>query len=194
MAAPPGYDDGTSADPPLEERAARWRADAAVAERRRGWWLSRQAEEEASLAGVLAELAGRGAPVALTVLGAGRRVGRVWAVGGEVVGLRAAGALDVIVAMSAVASVRPAVAADDGVGAGPTPVGDRPAPAASQTLGEVLAGVVDGRRRVTVTDRAGERTDGELVWVGADVALVRTPSGPVHVALALVAEVAFTDR
>src|SRR4029453_3671304 len=86
-----------------------WAADARVDEaarlRARERWLRHQAEEEGSLAGVLADVAERGVSVALHVRSGRRHRGEIAALGSDFVALRSAGA-DVIVALPAVTSGR----------------------------------------------------------------------------------------
>ena len=164
-----------------------------MAARRRRWWLARQAEQEATLVGVLADLVDTGTPVALSVAGGRRHLGRLWAVGPTVVGLRTAQGIDVVVVLGAVSAVAPA---PRGSGRAPSPpVGDRPRPrAAGDGLVAVLGPVAGDRRLVATVDVDGGRTEGELAWVGTDVALLDCPTGPVYVALDLLAEVAVLDR
>jgi hypothetical protein len=93
----------------LDARIDRWAADALVDEaarlRARERWLRRQAQEEATLAGVLTDVAERGAPVAVHVRGGRRHRGEVRALGADFIFLRSARA-DVIVALAAVTSMR----------------------------------------------------------------------------------------
>jgi hypothetical protein len=157
----------------LAARIDRWAADARVDEaarlRARERWLRHQAEEEGSLAGVLADVAERGASVALHVRGGRRHRGEVAALGSDFVALRSAGA-DVIVALSAVTSVRtlPGEAST---------VGDRSI-GTSHRLVDVLAGLAAERAAVLLVLADGdEAVGGVVLWVGQDVVGVRVAGG-----------------
>jgi hypothetical protein len=157
----------------LAARIDRWAADARVDEaarlRARERWLRHQAEEEGSLAGVLADIAERGASVALHVRGGRRHRGEVAALGSDFVALRSAGA-DVIVALHAVTSVRtlPGEAST---------IGDRSI-GTSHRLVDVLAGLAAERAAVVLVlaDR-DEAVAGVVLWVGQDVVGVRVAGG-----------------
>jgi hypothetical protein len=157
----------------LAARIDRWAADARVDEaarlRARERWLRQQAEEEGSLAGVLADIAERGASVALHVRGGRRHRGEVAALGSNFVALRSAGA-DVIVALHAVTSVRtlPGEAST---------IGDRSV-GTSHRLVDVLAGLAAERAAVVLVlaDR-DEAVAGVVLWVGQDVVGVRVAGG-----------------
>jgi hypothetical protein len=178
--------DGPSADDPgeaavvagllgdgLAARIDRWAADARVDEaarlRARERWLRQQAEEEGSLAGVLADIAERGASVALHVRGGRRHRGEVAALGSDFVALRSAGA-DVIVALHAVTSVRtlPGEAST---------IGDRSV-GTSHRLVDVLAGLAAERAAmVLVLADRDEAVAGVVLWAGQDVVGVRVAGG-----------------
>jgi hypothetical protein len=157
----------------LAARIDRWAADARVDEaarlRARERWLRQQAEEEGSLAGVLADIAERGASVSLHVWGGHRHRGEVAALGSDFVALRSAGA-DVIVALHAVTSVRtlPGEAST---------IGDRSV-AMSHRLVDVLAGLAAERAAMVLmlADR-DEAVAGVVLWVGQDVVGVRVAGG-----------------
>jgi hypothetical protein len=178
--------DGPSADDPdeaamvadllgdgLAARIDRWAADARVEEaarlRARERWLRHQAEEEGSLAGVLADVAERGASVALHVRGGRRHRGEVAALGSDFVVLRSAGT-DVIVALPAVTSVRtlPGEAST---------IGDRSI-GTSHRLVDVLAGLTAERAAVSLVLADGDQAvAGVVLWVGQDVVGVRVAGG-----------------
>lgn len=150
-------------------RIDRWAADARVDEaarlRARERWLGCQAQEEGSLAGVLADVAERGAPVALHVRGARRHRGEVRALGSDFVAVRSADA-DVIVALAAVTSVRtlPGEAST---------IGDRSI-ATPLSLVDVLAGLAAERAAVSLVLAGGDdAVAGALRSVGQDVVAVR---------------------
>ena len=157
----------------LAARIDRWAADARVDEaarlRARERWLRHQAEEEGSLAGVLADVADRGASVALHVRGGRRHRGEVAALGSDFVALRSAGT-DVIVALAAVTSVRtlPGEAST---------IGDRSI-ATSHRLVDVLAGLAAERAPVLLVLADGdEAVAGALRSVGQDIVGIRVAGG-----------------
>lgn len=157
----------------LAGRIDRWAADARVDEaarlRARERWLRHQAEEEGSLAGVLADVADRGASVALHVRGGRRHRGEVAALGSDFVALRSAGT-DVIVALAAVTSVRtlPGEAST---------IGDRSI-ATSHRLVDVLAGLAAERAPVLLVLADGdEAVAGALRSVGQDIVGIRVAGG-----------------
>jgi hypothetical protein len=177
----PSADDPSEATPlagllgdGLAARIDRWAADARIDEaarlRARERWLRHQAEEEGSLAGVLADVAERGASIALHVRGGRRHRGEVAALGSDFVALRSAGA-DVIVALPAVTSVRtlPGEAAT---------IGDRSI-GTWHRLVDVLAGLAAERAAVLLVVADGdEAVAGVVRSVGQDVVGVRVAGGP----------------
>jgi hypothetical protein len=157
----------------LAVRIDRWAADARVDEaarlRARERWLRHQAEEEGSLAGVLADVAERGASVALHVRGGRRHRGEIAALGADFIALRSAGA-DVIVVLPAVTSLRTLP------GEAPT-IGDRSI-GTSHRLVDVLAGLAAERASVLLVLADGdEAVGGVVLWVGQDVVGVRVAGG-----------------
>jgi hypothetical protein len=170
------------------DRLDRWVADARVdlvaAQRTRERWLQEVAAQEATLAGVLVDLAERGSAVTLSTAGGLRRPGAVAVVGADFVALRLAAGPDVLVALAAVAAVR-LLPVDDPV------AGDRIV-AVHLTLAEVLREMAADRERVAV--RAGdEQITGELRSVGVDVAVLRTdgePRSTAYVSIGAISEVA----
>jgi hypothetical protein len=158
----------------LDARIDRWAADARVDEaarrRARERWLRHQAEEEGSLAGVLADVAERGVPVAVHVRGGRQHRGEVRAVGADFVALRS-GATDVIIAIAAVTSVRtrPGEAST---------LGDRSI-TSSHRLVDVLAGLAAERAAVLLVMAGGDdAVAGVLGSVGRDVVGVRLADAP----------------
>ncbi len=153
----------------LDARIDRWAADARVDEaarlRARERWLRRQAQEEGTLAGVLADVAERGASVAVHVRGGRRHRGEVRALGADFAALRSVRA-DVIVALAAVTSVRtlPGEAAT---------IGDRPV-ATSRRLIDVLGELAAEEATVVLAMAGGDDpVAGALRSVGEDVVVVR---------------------
>jgi len=151
----------------------RWAADAAVDEaarqRARQRWLRVQAEEEASLAGALLDLAERGRAVSLDV-GAERVRGRVVGVGADFVAVRSERDQQVLVRTAAVDVVR----AEPGT---PAVTGDRTA-VLEVDLAGVLNPLAAERPEVLVRTRTGSVVRGELSSAGTDVVRLRIPGDP----------------
>jgi hypothetical protein len=159
----PGNDD-------LLARLDRWVASARTAEaaasRARERWLRQVADESATFAGVLLDLAERGAPVVVQGRGGRRHRGTVLAVGFDFAALHTESGADVLLAFAGIASVRPDRRLD-------TPSGDR---VTTFELGfaEAIAAVGTDRPRVLlVTASDGDGVTGELRSVGRDVVTVR---------------------
>lgn len=177
-----GHRDGFTA------RLDRWLADArsddAAAARVRERSLREVAEQEATVAGVLLDLAERRVPVAVRT-GSGRsHTGTLTALGCDFAALAGPGG-EVLVAMGALRSVRTAPAVD-------VAVGDRTVHT-DLRLGDVLALLAAERERALVVTSGGhEAAAGQLRSVGLDVIVLR-PDGPsgatVYVPLAAVTEV-----
>ncbi len=139
------------------------RVDEAAADRARQRWLERQAAEEATIAGVLLDLAERGRPVTVRTVG-GRTVrGRVSALGADFVFVREARLGDVAVPLARVATVRASSGEDPAVG-------DRP-PALAVVFAEALSELAVDRPLVLVSV-AGDDIRGELRSAGTDVIAV----------------------
>jgi hypothetical protein len=156
--------------PDLLGSLARWAreavADEAVRARARERWLRQAAEEEATFAGVLLDLAERGTPVAVAGRGRRRHRGTVAAVGADFLGLRLADGGQVLLAFHGVASVRSEPRAE------PT-AGDRPVEV-DVGLAEALGAVAAERPRVLVVTAADtEGIAGELRSAGRDVLVLR---------------------
>jgi hypothetical protein len=168
----------------LGARIDRWAADARIDEaarlRARERWLRQQAEEEGSLAGVLADLAERGVPIAVHVGGGRRHRGEVRALGSDFVAIRSADR-DVIVALAAVSSVhtRPGEAST---------IGDRPS-TTSLRLADVLAGLAAERAAVVLLTGGDDAVAGALRSVGQDVVRVRVADAPAATAYVPVAAI-----
>jgi hypothetical protein len=181
----------------LERWAAEARVDDAARQRVRERWLRQQAEEEASLAGVLCDLAERATPAAVRTRTGRWYHGQVRAVGEDFVAVRpgshagsAAGPAagpshggDVIVALDAVSSVR--------TRPGQASTGDR-AVRTVLRMAEVLARLAAERERVLLVCSDGDDgVAGTLRSVGRDVAVVRL-DGPepatAYVPIAAIAE------
>lgn len=162
----------------------RWAADAmvddAARQRTRQRWLRIQAEEEASVAGALVDLAERNRPVVLDV-GRHRLRGRIVGVGSDFVAMRTDRDQDVLVRTDAVEVVR----AEPGQRA---VVGDRAA-LLEVTLAAVVGPLSADRPEVMIRTRSGAVARGELRSAGTDVLRLRgdgDPPAPVWVPLAAV--------
>ncbi|HEY8526873.1 MAG TPA: hypothetical protein VIL48_18015 [Acidimicrobiales bacterium] len=177
--------------PELERWAAEARVDDAARQRTHERWLRQQAEEEATLVGVLCDLAERGTPVAVRTRVGRQHRGTVAAVGEDFVAVAATASGSgpgpfAYVALAAVASVRTSP------GRVPPPTGDRVVRSRGR-LADVLAGLAAERERIlVVTAGAGDAVAGSLRAVGRDVAVVRldgAEAGTAYVPLEAVAEV-----
>ncbi|HEX6235832.1 MAG TPA: hypothetical protein VFZ68_01490 [Acidimicrobiales bacterium] len=166
----PGDAQGALGGADLSARLDRWAADARVDEaaqrRSRERWLRQQAEEGATMAGVLADLAEGAAAVTVQTAAGHRHQGVLRAVGADFVAVET-GAGAVLVAMPAVVAVRTRP------GAGPA-LGVRPA-VGERLLADVLAGMAADRERVALVPvHGGDPVTGALVSVGRDVAGMRS--------------------
>lgn len=184
---PPGADLLGRAD--FGARLERWLSDArrteAAAAKTRARWLRLAADQSATFAGVLVDLAERGAPVVVHSRGQRRHRGVIAAVGHDFCALRADAGGDVLVAFRGIGSVRP----EPGL---PDAGGDRLV-LARVGLAEMLSIAAAERPRVLVVTTMGdEGIAGELRSVGRDVVTVRL-DGPsrssAYVPLDTVAEV-----
>ncbi|MGH9245744.1 MAG: hypothetical protein ACRD29_15785 [Acidimicrobiales bacterium] len=150
----------------LATALARWAAEARVDEasaaRSRERWLRQQAEEEATTAGVLCDLAERSVPVVIETTAGRRHRAVVSAVAADFVVLR--GGREVLLDIGAVAAIRP----EPGTAA---PVGDRRVNV-DLRLVDALTYLVGERPRVLVVTRSGESVAGVLRSVGRDVATI----------------------
>jgi hypothetical protein len=173
--------------PSFTARLEQWVADARVDEaaraRSRERWLREVAEQEATLTGVLADLAERRSPVTLEV--GGRRLhGTVAAIGADFVAVHLATGADVLLALRALGVVRTAPAVGDAVG-------DRMV-ATELRLADVLGELAADHDRVRLVTISGETVSGRLRSVGLDVVAVRTDGerhGAAYVPIAAITEV-----
>ena len=165
----------------LTSRLERWAADArideAVRRRSRERWLTQQAREEATLVGVLADLAERGAVVALQLRSGRPQRGRVRLIGTDFVALAAAGEPagrggEVLVALGEVAAVST-------LPGEPVSVGDL-SPRSRMSLAEVVTSLTGERERVLLVLAGGNHVVRGTLWsVGQDVVTVRSDGEPV---------------
>jgi hypothetical protein len=178
----------------ITARLDRWVADARAedAARRRSSerWLRQQAQEESVFAGVLVDLAERGAQVAVhTATGTGRiHRGVITLVGLDFVRIEVPGAGEVLVAAKVVSSVR-----TDREEAPVT--GDRVV-ASRLTLAEMITGLAAERERTLFVPLDGRGpVCGTVEAVGHDVVVVRmdrggdVPGGTAYLRLAGIGEV-----
>ena len=154
----------------LLARLDRWvaaaRSEDAIAARARGRWLRQVADESASFAGVLVDLAERGTPVVVHGAAGRRHRGVVAGVGADFVALRTAQGAHILLAFRGVAAVR----AQRGAGQG---LGDRDV-SVELGLTEALAALAEERPRVLVVTTADpEGLAGELRAVGQDMLTLR---------------------
>lgn len=151
----------------LERWAADGRVDEAARVRSRERWLHRQAEEEGTFAGVLADLLEAGTPVLVHTRSGGRYAGSVRAVGRDFVALGpdAGQGRDALIALRSVASVRTRPGS-------PGVIGDRRA-AGTMRLAEVVAGLAGEREPVRLVTVDGEAVVGTVRSVGQDLVAVR---------------------
>ena len=172
------------------EGLERWAADARAREaadaRVRERWLRAQAEEEASLAGVLLALAERRATVVASTVAGRRHRGVVTGVGVDFAALRAGAGTAILVVLAAVAEVRVV----EGESKRPTTGGG-----GGQELGvrlaDVLAQAAGQRPRVAVQTGAASVV-GDLRAVGSDVLTLRTDAADlVYVGLPSVSDISF---
>jgi hypothetical protein len=165
----------------------RWAADARAREaadaRVRERWLRAQAEDEASLAGVLLAFAERRETVVITTVEGRRHRGAVTGVGGDFVAVEVPSGTTTLLRLDTLADVRVVEGTRTATGEGAS-LGVR--------LADVLAQAAGQRPRVSV--QAGVASVvGDLSAVGSDVLTVRTAGAArvAYVALASVSEVSF---
>jgi hypothetical protein len=162
----------------------------AAGERSQERTLRSIAASEGTLVGLLVDLAERSVPVVVRLVSGRSHRGRVLAVARDAVVLRDGPKPPVVMALGAVASVRPQPS-----GADVEATGGRPAPL-GVSLAALLAGFADARPRVQVVAGGDEPVAGELRSVGVDVLTLRLDGDrglAVHVALAAVHEVVLLD-
>jgi hypothetical protein len=167
----------------LDRWVAEARVDDAALQRSRERWLREVADQEATLGGVLTDLAERRAGVTIDA-GGRRHTGVIGAIGADFVALHGARGPDVLLPISAVGVVRtaPAVAAA---------VGDRMV-VTELRLADVLAELAADRERVRLVTSGGQAAAGVLRSVGHDVIVLRTDGeqpGTAYVPRAAVVEV-----
>lgn len=170
---------------PLVELLDQSRMGERVATRIRERALCRAAEEGATFAGLLVDLAERGSTVVVHTVTGRRHHGGLVVVGADYCVIRTASGAEPHLRLDCLATVLPS---QDERHAPPT--GDR-APVVDQLLVEVLGRAVDQRPRVVLIVRGGGRVAGELRSVGADVVTVALDGGRQH--LCFVAAATITE-
>lgn len=165
-------------------------------------WLRTQAEEDASFADVLVDLAERGSEATLRTVGGRAHTGRVLSVGRDFVAVRTATAPLTLLPLAMVAVVTvvteppaspsggPGPALDEGSG-GADGYGDH---STATGLADVLAQAAGHRPRLSV-DVAGQQLVGELRSVGRDLITLRPTDRPglAFVTLQSVSAISFLD-
>ena len=166
--------------------AAEQRVTAAVAERRRAAWLSRQPDRAPTLADLLLTVAERRRPAMVELTDGHRQRGVPTVVGRDVVELRTATNGVVLVALRAVRSVR--IAGD------PIDPPGQPTGPSTDLAGE-LARWAEERPPVRLTTTgAAEPLHGTLLAAGPHLVTLRLPGGDLaYVPLAALAEVSLPE-
>jgi hypothetical protein len=168
-----GKSDNRSTDSTSDDSLARFAADARMAEAVRGRsrerWLRQQATESTTLAGACWSLAEAGHPLALTTVAGRVHHGTVGSLGTDFISLRVVRDREVLVPLDMVATMAPSRRR--------CPTGR--AARRGMTFAEALAHLAADRPNVTIWTLGLSRPmTGELVGVGADVALVGPAEDP----------------
>ncbi len=170
---------------PLVELLDEGRTGDRVAARSRERWLRRAAEEGATWAGLLVDLAERGAAVVIHTQAGRRHHGVLVSVGADYCVVRTDIGAEPHLRLDALASVR--------IGSGErhaVPAGDR-RPVVDLLFIEALGRVVEERPRLVLVMRGGDQMAGELRSVGADVVTLALDGGRDH--LCFVAAAAISE-
>jgi hypothetical protein len=176
-----GWDDLLTA---LAGWAADERAASAARSRTRRRWLSRQATETATLAGVLLDLSERRADVTIDTVGSRHR-GRLVAVATELCVLRTADGGAALVALPAVTHLTTGSTGSNGSITSITsitPIGDR-TPPLELDLAYALTALAADRPAVCLELLGGNRVAGTLHSVGTDLVSVQVDGPPPETAL-----------
>ena len=173
--------------PSLASRLDAWLADARVEgsadARAREHWLRAAASADATFSGILLDLAERGIAVSVATVAGRRLQGFVEVLGADFLALRSASGGEVLVALTAISSVRTAPTVDEASG-------DRVV-TTDLRLGDVLGELTAERARVRLVLLDGrEAVAGELRSVGQDVVTVRTDGSAPATAYARTAAIA----
>ena len=180
------------ADDPFVDLLDEARHGEAVRDRTRRRWVEQLRLDEAGLVGTLLDLSDQAQPVVLRTTAGRSHQGFVGEVGADHCVLETTAGTAVVVALAAVASVRPRSADGRAVA-----VGDRRA-VTGRTLRDQLQRLAwDRPGVVVVTSGVPELVRGGLVGVGRDlvtIALDGEGAGPCFVPIAAVAEVSVVDE
>ncbi|MGQ0618167.1 MAG: hypothetical protein ACT4PW_14460 [Acidimicrobiia bacterium] len=149
----------------LDRWAAEARSDDAAAARSRRRWLDQAAQESATFAGVLLDLAESRVPVVVQGVGGRRHRGTIEVVGADFCGLRPDTGPEVLLSFAATGAVWPETGTSG-------PVGDRVVHL-DANLADALAVLAADRPRVLVVTTTGDGLSGELRSMGRDVVSVR---------------------
>ncbi len=163
-------------------------SDEAASTRAQLAWMQRQAAEEGTFAGVLADLAERGRPVALHLHNGRRHRGALTGLGRDFVVLVTGEGREVLVHLDSVTSVRT-------VPGEPTTIGDRPVHS-DASWHDALAVLGEQRERVVLSGpEPGAVLAGEVRAVGVDVMTLRLDGGggTAYVRLASVSDVSVDE-
>jgi hypothetical protein len=179
--------DGADGLDGLDGWLAEQRADAAIEERRRATWLRRRSEEGATFVGALVVAAERAQPVVLTTTAGRVHRGVIRVVGDDACVVRTGRGI-VVVAIGAVATMRPVPEAPGPAGASPFVDDDVRGGRPGLTMLALLEDAVAERAEVAVVVQGvADPMVGTLTSAGVDV-LTLDP-GPVVVARHAVSEV-----
>ncbi len=177
-----------AADPPTDEDLLDFlddqrRADAVV-QRRQTYWLGRQIDAGAHLAGLLLDLGERGQMVGISTGGGRSPRGEISLLGADFCGLVSPTGALVLVAFTAIETIRP----EPGTG---SPVGDRIVEQAVD-LGSTLAELAPDRPALSVHTNRGETITGRLRTAGPDLLSLIPDHGrsAIYVPMTAVADVA----
>lgn len=173
----------------LARMAAEVAADESARDRVRERTLRSVAEEEATLIGIVVDLAERQSPVVVRTLAGRAHRGTIMATGRDFLVVRDEPRAPVFVPLHGVASLRPSGTVDhDAAGARPSPLGT--------TFSAILVALAAERPRVQITAAGDEPVAGTLQSTGIDVVTLRL-DGPgrimAHVPIASVAELVLFD-
>lgn len=176
----------------LDRWVAEARVDEAALRRSRERWLEEVAEQEATLAGVLADLAERRGPLTLHTRGGRRHHGVLRVLGLDFVVAGLPSGTDVLVAIDSLTSVRTAPTVELAVGVEHGISEHGGGVATGLRLHDVLSELAADRERVVIVTVDGETITGPLRSIGHDVAVLRTDAEPratAYVALSAMAEI-----
>lgn len=174
------------ADPSLDHWLSELQVEQAARDRARRWSLRQAAREEATLAGLIADLAERGRPMLVDVASGRHHRGRVRLLGDDFCALRTTSGTETLISFGAITAVRPQPGE---AGA----LGDRTATTAT-TMAAAAARLAGLGLEVQVV-RRGDSTwvTGDLASVGRDVLVLRVARrDEIYVPLASVEELSLT--